>query len=157
MPRSAIQCCPQLFGHPVTWSFTCSSKPGSRDSPAARCRGARVDAPMLLPALESPVAAVPACRPIVGRPGLGGAAEPVLDRREELLRGPAVLEEEELEAGLLAGLPQHLRVAEDLRDRAEDRQRLVPAHEGVEPRGQADRKSTRLNSSHLVISYAVFC
>src|SRR2546426_7909094 len=23
--------------------------------------------------------------------------------------------------------------------------------------GQADRKSTRLNSSHLVISYAVFC
>src|SRR2546426_6089238 len=27
-------------------------------------------------------------------------------------------------------------------------------HRGVEPR---DRKSTRLNSSHLVISYAVFC
>src|SRR2546426_7133988 len=28
----------------------------------------------------------------------------------------------------------------------------------VTPRsGQADRKSTRLNSSHLVISYAVFC
>src|SRR5256885_12548696 len=25
------------------------------------------------------------------------------------------------------------------------------------PRGQRDRKSTRLNSSHLVISYAVFC
>src|SRR5256885_12130604 len=25
------------------------------------------------------------------------------------------------------------------------------------PRQQADRKSTRLNSSHLVISYAVFC
>src|SRR5256885_12016110 len=24
-------------------------------------------------------------------------------------------------------------------------------------RGQTDRKSTRLNSSHLVISYAVFC
>src|SRR5256885_8772909 len=29
---------------------------------------------------------------------------------------------------------------------------IVPAHSGVE-----DRKSTRLNSSHLVISYAVFC
>src|SRR5256885_8552519 len=28
-------------------------------------------------------------------------------------------------------------------------ERMVP--------GQADRKSTRLNSSHLVISYAVFC
>src|SRR3989454_4907745 len=25
------------------------------------------------------------------------------------------------------------------------------------PRGNRDRKSTRLNSSHLVISYAVFC
>src|SRR5256885_11998997 len=25
------------------------------------------------------------------------------------------------------------------------------------PRGARDRKSTRLNSSHLVISYAVFC
>src|SRR5256885_16087035 len=30
---------------------------------------------------------------------------------------------------------------------------------GIEPvdRGRQDRKSTRLNSSHLVISYAVFC
>src|SRR2546426_8832868 len=27
----------------------------------------------------------------------------------------------------------------------------------IENRIQADRKSTRLNSSHLVISYAVFC
>src|SRR5256885_3563343 len=27
----------------------------------------------------------------------------------------------------------------------------------VLPRGGIDRKSTRLNSSHLVISYAVFC
>src|SRR2546426_8328087 len=26
-----------------------------------------------------------------------------------------------------------------------------------EPAGRQDRKSTRLNSSHLVISYAVFC
>src|SRR2546426_5929720 len=30
----------------------------------------------------------------------------------------------------------------------------VPAHPA---RGARDRKSTRLNSSHLVISYAVFC
>src|SRR3989454_4893481 len=27
----------------------------------------------------------------------------------------------------------------------------------IKPRRQIDRKSTRLNSSHLVISYAVFC
>src|SRR5688500_20059485 len=31
----------------------------------------------------------------------------------------------------------------------------VPAHPGEE--AARDRKSTRLNSSHLVISYAVFC
>src|SRR5256885_9897364 len=34
---------------------------------------------------------------------------------------------------------------------------LCPAGEHVEYKGQRDRKSTRLNSSHLVISYAVFC
>src|SRR6266508_6388844 len=28
---------------------------------------------------------------------------------------------------------------------------------GVRPRSQSDRKSTRLNSSHVAISYAVFC
>src|SRR5256885_8875466 len=31
-----------------------------------------------------------------------------------------------------------------------------PRGDGLEPNG-TDRKSTRLNSSHLVISYAVFC
>src|SRR2546422_8499576 len=31
------------------------------------------------------------------------------------------------------------------------------AHPEAEPRGQLDRKSTRLNSSHGYISYAVFC
>src|SRR5256885_13227140 len=32
-----------------------------------------------------------------------------------------------------------------------------PRHPVLIPRMGADRKSTRLNSSHLVISYAVFC
>src|SRR2546426_5251599 len=32
----------------------------------------------------------------------------------------------------------------------------MASHDG-EPRRDRDRKSTRLNSSHLVISYAVFC
>src|SRR5256885_6288047 len=37
-------------------------------------------------------------------------------------------------------------------------ERHAQVHEGQElGRQQADRKSTRLNSSHLVISYAVFC
>src|SRR5439155_25548118 len=34
------------------------------------------------------------------------------------------------------------------------RRRHQPAHPGRQPR---DRKSTRLNSSHVAISYAVFC
>src|SRR5947207_6980196 len=42
---------------------------------------------------------------------------------------------------------------------AHDDRRVVPAEaERVRDRhGQVDRKSTRLNSSHTVISYAVFC
>src|SRR5438034_2289835 len=39
-----------------------------------------------------------------------------------------------------------------------ERSRSVGLHEIVDSRGTAaDRKSTRLNSSHTVISYAVFC
>src|SRR5256885_6338070 len=44
--------------------------------------------------------------------------------------------------------------------RTDRRCRAAPAlHPGTRPRARplGDRKSTRLNSSHLVISYAVFC
>src|SRR5258708_32711883 len=41
---------------------------------------------------------------------------------------------------------------EDLQDRA-----AVWSGERSPPRGTPDRKSTRLNSSHQIISYAVFC
>src|SRR5256885_13287976 len=34
---------------------------------------------------------------------------------------------------------------------------LVPHHLRIAAPAHGDRKSTRLNSSHLVISYAVFC
>src|SRR5688500_19852762 len=38
------------------------------------------------------------------------------------------------------------------------RRRDPPSHRAARPFGRRrDRKSTRLNSSHLVISYAVFC
>src|SRR5690349_24037059 len=55
-----------------------------------------------------------------------------------------------------ARLRQRQRDADGHRERAggngiEDR---APAERGLE---QADRKSTRLNSSHVEISYAVFC
>src|SRR5256885_3581288 len=47
------------------------------------------------------------------------------------------------------------RVAAEARHRGlEGRQR---AQRGIEEHQAQDRKSTRLNSSHLVISYAVFC
>src|SRR5690625_6895030 len=35
----------------------------------------------------------------------------------------------------------------------DDQPEVLPAHPGL----QQDRKSTRLNSSHVAISYAVFC
>src|SRR5256885_11791875 len=46
-----------------------------------------------------------------------------------------------------------------VRARDEFRARLDPLHGVPQTPGQdrEDRKSTRLNSSHLVISYAVFC
>src|SRR5256885_3140564 len=34
---------------------------------------------------------------------------------------------------------------------------VAAAHPAARSNGELDRKSTRLNSSHLVISYAVFC
>src|SRR3712207_7723139 len=64
-------------------------------------------------------------------------------------------------SGRVAGQPEHLDAAVVLprvaRRRHEGRQ--VLAVEGVERAGQleGDRKSTRLNSSHANISYAVFC
>src|SRR5256885_7097726 len=44
-------------------------------------------------------------------------------------------------------------------DQDRDRRQRVTLHQPLEVLvlGQPDRKSTRLNSSHLVISYAVFC
>src|SRR5438132_5866166 len=48
-------------------------------------------------------------------------------------------------------------VAGDSRVGDRDRGRCVGGGFLVENRRQQDRKSTRLNSSHTVISYAVFC
>src|SRR5207244_12284249 len=51
-----------------------------------------------------------------------------------------------------AGLEQRERVPQRLRGLAEMLQHVEHQDEAV-----ADRKSTRLNSSHQIISYAVFC
>src|SRR5256885_8700684 len=59
-----------------------------------------------------------------------------------------------LEAGHRAVVDQlpELRLRERL-DRLRDARHQLPRHAAA----VLDRKSTRLNSSHLVISYAVFC
>src|SRR2546426_5809569 len=44
-----------------------------------------------------------------------------------------------------------------LEARAEQRQHAAGLAVEAAPEADEDRKSTRLNSSHLVISYAVFC
>src|SRR3712207_7015270 len=54
--------------------------------------------------------------------------------------------------------PRGQRVERNLDARRErPAEELAPGAHHVEVRGGADRKSTRLNSSHANISYAVFC
>src|SRR3712207_8928209 len=67
-----------------------------------------------------------------------------------------------LGAGLLRGAGHHARAlaagarpVQGLRRDAEVQHVPVAAHDG--DRAAGDRKSTRLNSSHANISYAVFC
>src|SRR5207244_11007539 len=54
---------------------------------------------------------------------------------------------------------QHLFGADANREHREhhNRSRLFCQSLGIRPIGDLDRKSTRLNSSHQIISYAVFC
>src|SRR2546426_6304157 len=63
----------------------------------------------------------------------------------------ALAHEELEEQGRLVELPAALRARQD------PREQLVSALPAEEVLLVGDRKSTRLNSSHLVISYAVFC
>src|SRR5256885_10734890 len=53
--------------------------------------------------------------------------------------------------------PRSLPVARCLRGGRADRRRRGRRGGRLRARGGRDRKSTRLNSSHLVISYALFC
>src|SRR5690606_40343715 len=50
-----------------------------------------------------------------------------------------------------------LAVARLVGPRRYNRAKLEPYECGIEPTPRPDRKSTRLNSSHVKISYAVFC
>src|SRR3712207_7384228 len=72
-----------------------------------------------------------------------------------LFRSGRVPDRREVQQGRLA-LPAapHVRA---LGGRAADDRRLADAAADVLPHRDEDRKSTRLNSSHANISYAVFC
>src|SRR5256885_14839892 len=69
-------------------------------------------------------------------------------------RAPGVHHVRDLAQDALRRLVEPDRATEDLTDRVDEVDLLVPLRQ---LRGHLDRKSTRLNSSHLVISYAVFC
>src|SRR5207248_9183456 len=80
----------------------------------------------------------------------------------------AVGKSERVRAGLAVGGAQPRRVRQELGGGAtavghlehlelEGARRLGAARGGVVARAVGDRKSTRLNSSHRTISYAVFC
>src|SRR3989442_3617483 len=53
------------------------------------------------------------------------------------------------------GFPQERRIID--KDRAQDHGQERQVGPSLEPPDIGDRKSTRLNSSHVRISYAVFC
>src|SRR5256885_3827394 len=65
--------------------------------------------------------------------------------------------DEEQEPGPDPGPEQHGKGDPDEHDRAAQVRLLEHQQEGRSCSSGSDRKSTRLNSSHLVISYAVFC
>src|SRR3989454_3498194 len=99
--------------------------------------------------------------PRVGPSGYTGpvtlTADPLLPDLQRALAGRYVLERRLGRGGMgVVYLARELRL---------DRRvaiKLLPPERAVQPRARErflreDRKSTRLNSSHLVISYAVFC
>src|SRR5256885_12411137 len=76
--------------------------------------------------------------------GAGGRGNRLL---ELLAQVEASIEHEE-EAGMAQPVPERGSIGDE---------RLRLGDEGRHDEEAQDRKSTRLNSSHLVISYAVFC
>src|SRR5205807_8440182 len=98
--------------------------------------------------------ATPATSPLSLHDALPISEVAAVERDDELQRHPPA----EPEAVLLLRLRLHARShhggeprAEGEEERGDEKEERNELHEG------GDRKSTRLNSSHLVISYAVFC
>src|SRR5690625_1812068 len=85
------------------------------------------------------------------RPGAGREGE-VVDVARGLARGAG----RAATPLLVVGGASPLRIAATAHSALED-PRFVPEHIRPLARASTDRKSTRLNSSHVAISYAVFC
>src|SRR5690349_22456953 len=85
------------------------------------------------------------------------AGEPDMGRR---LTGKGVKQAERMATWLDAHLPDTCRVLVSPADRAQQTAQALNRKFKTVPElapGATDRKSTRLNSSHVEISYAVFC
>src|SRR3989449_5710535 len=117
------------------------------------------------------VEAVAGCRAGDGEPLVNGAPSRVVDGDDRLRecdrRAPAqnraLLGGENEAGGSRRGAVGHREAGAPVEDHAGgcagngDGQRLLGAGVAVVEGGEVDRKSTRLNSSHGYISYAVFC
>src|SRR5262245_50056954 len=102
-----------------------------RDAPAEH-GDAYVAVARLVLGVDTHVVAVRVVRWVVGYARRERRAQALLDRGLEELRRPAVLEEQELEPGSAAVLPEHVGIAKDLGDRAEDVEHARARHERVE-------------------------
>src|SRR6266496_3292190 len=150
------------------------TKPSSRALPAARAAGAKAantPAPIMEPRPMTTASKVPSRR--TSRAGSGdigrrAAREPdqlVEARREHRVRdaagGPYLRVWRQVVVDQRAqrrGVGRRRDAADRLPGRlAHELRRCADKPAGAEQSGRLDRKSTRLNSSHVEISYAVFC
>src|SRR5262245_33796447 len=121
-------------------------------SPQARLQGGRVTAYLVAPATKGRHAGI-----IFAHPG-GGNRTSFLSEALTLARVGAVsLLIDDPSARPAAWRRKMFVHTEPENDRATYIQAIIDLRRGVDLLAARDRKSTRLNSSHLGISYAVFC
>src|SRR5262245_48167924 len=116
----------QIGGHAQLFGSEPPPQHGNADVAGAR----------LLLRVNPDVVAVRVVRRILGHAARQRRSEALLDGRKEPVGGPAVVQEQELQTGALAVLPEHVGVAEDLGDRADHRERARLGHERVEPNAE---------------------
>ena len=108
----------------------------ARGEPTPEDRDADIGEAVLPLRVNTHVIAVDVVGRALGHRRLELLAEAPLELRLEPVHRPAMVQEEELETGLLAILPKDIAVTEDLRDALDHRGGLSPRHERVEPLGE---------------------